>query len=54
VRDTNLAERLIATAGGILLLNSDIRYDIAGAALLAAAIAIHWFRVRKSFAPAPG
>ncbi len=54
LRAANLVERLLASAGGVLLLNSDIRYDLAGAALLVAAIGIHWLRVRKSFAAAPG
>lgn len=46
IRDANVVERLLATVGGCLLLAADARYDIAGFILLAAAIAIHWFRVR--------
>jgi TRAP transporter 4TM/12TM fusion protein len=46
IRDANVVERIMATVGGGLLLAADIRYDLAGLALLTAAIAIHWFRVR--------
>ncbi len=46
VKTATLVERLMATAGGCLLLAADIRFDLAGAALLTAAILIHWFRVR--------
>jgi TRAP-type uncharacterized transport system fused permease subunit len=47
VRDANVVERIMATVGGALLLMADVRYDLAGAGLLAAAIAVHWFRVRN-------
>lgn len=52
VRAANLLERVLATVGGALLLMADIRYDLAGLALLAAAVAAHWFRVRRG--PAAG
>jgi TRAP-type uncharacterized transport system fused permease subunit len=52
VRAANPLERVLATVGGALLLMADIRYDLAGLALLAAAVAAHWFRVRRG--PAAG
>ena len=50
LRPANLVERVLATAGGALLLMADIRYDLAGLALLAAAVAAHWLRVRRGLA----
>jgi TRAP-type uncharacterized transport system fused permease subunit len=46
VRDANVLERILATVAGCLLLAADVRYDLAGLALLAGTIALHWFRVR--------
>jgi TRAP-type uncharacterized transport system fused permease subunit len=46
IRDANALERILATVGGALLLAADVRYDLAGLAILCGAIAIHWFRVR--------
>jgi TRAP transporter 4TM/12TM fusion protein len=43
-------ERLLASIGGILLLTADVRYDVAGFALLAGALAVHWLRVKRSAA----
>ncbi len=42
---------LLATGGGALLLAADGRADAAGAALLAAALALHWLRAGRA-APA--
>ena len=41
----NLAERLIAGAGGLALLYADAIYDVIGLLILAAAIAIHAWRI---------
>jgi TRAP transporter 4TM/12TM fusion protein len=47
----NWPERILCAAGGCLLLAADVTTDLAGAALLAAGLAIHWIRVKK-LAPA--
>ncbi|MGL5361630.1 MAG: TRAP transporter permease [Bosea sp. (in: a-proteobacteria)] len=46
LKHANTLERVLATVGGCLLLAADIRLDMAGAALLAATLAMHWLRVR--------
>ncbi len=48
VRHANAIERVLATVGGALLLMADVRYDLAGLALLAVAVALHWMRVRNA------
>jgi TRAP transporter 4TM/12TM fusion protein len=40
-------ERTLCAVGGCLMLAADPTYDVAGAALLAAGLALHWFRVKK-------
>lgn len=51
LRPVNAVERCLATGGGALLLAADGRADAAGAALLAAALALHWLRAGRA-APA--
>jgi TRAP-type uncharacterized transport system fused permease subunit len=53
LRHANAVERVLATAGGLLLLAADLRYDLAGAALLGAGIALHLWRVRPELAARP-
>ncbi len=53
LREANGAERILAAAGGVLLLTVDPLLDLVGAALLAAAIVAHWLRVRTSLKPIP-
>jgi TRAP transporter 4TM/12TM fusion protein len=40
-------ERVLCAVGGCLMLAADPTYDVAGAVLLAAGLALHWFRVKK-------
>jgi hypothetical protein len=54
IRSTNAAERLMATLGGFLLLAADVRFDLAGAGLLTAALVMHWLRVRGQTAKPAG
>lgn len=54
IRSTNTAERLMATLGGCLLLAADVRFDLAGAGLLTAALVMHWLRVRGQTAKPAG
>jgi TRAP transporter 4TM/12TM fusion protein len=45
-RHANVIERILCGVGGLLLLLSDWRFDVAGAVLLGAGLALHWFRVK--------
>jgi TRAP-type uncharacterized transport system fused permease subunit len=53
LRPANALERVLATLGGLALLAADLRADILGIALLAAALVLHWLRVRPLLAAAP-
>ena len=46
LKTASVLERVLATVGGCLLLAADIKFDLAGGAILTAAIAMHWLRVR--------
>jgi TRAP transporter 4TM/12TM fusion protein len=48
LRHANAIERILATLGGALLLAADAWADLAGIALLGAALLLHWLRVRRS------
>lgn len=50
LRPANALERGLATLGGLSLLAADARADLLGIALLAAALALHWLRVRPQMA----
>jgi TRAP transporter 4TM/12TM fusion protein len=52
LRPANALERILATLGGLSLLAADARADLLGFALLLAALALHWIRVRPQLAPA--
>ncbi len=54
LKSANLIERVLATVGGCLLLAADIRFDLAGGAILTAAIVMHWLRVRGQVSKAAG
>ncbi|MGL4441643.1 MAG: TRAP transporter large permease subunit, partial [Bosea sp. (in: a-proteobacteria)] len=54
VKHANILERVLATVGGCLLLAADIKFDIAGAAILTGALVIHWLRVRGQVAKPAG
>lgn len=41
-------ERALCAVGGCLLLAADATTDLAGGALLAAGLAVHWFRVKRA------
>jgi TRAP transporter 4TM/12TM fusion protein len=47
IRHANVVERVLCGVGGLMLLMSDWRYDVAGFGLLAVGLAIHWFRVKN-------
>lgn len=46
LKPVNWLERALAVVGGCLLLAADVKYDLAGSAVLAAALGLHWLRVR--------
>jgi TRAP-type uncharacterized transport system fused permease subunit len=48
LREANLIERVLGGVAGLCLLYADLWLDLAGFALLALAIGIHWVRVRAA------
>ncbi len=54
LKPATVVERVLALVGGCLLLAADIKFDVAGCAILTAALAMHWFRVRAQTARAAG
>lgn len=46
LKPVNIVERLMATAGGCLLLMASLTYVLIGGGLLTAALLMHWLRVR--------
>jgi TRAP transporter 4TM/12TM fusion protein len=53
LRQANWVERILCGIGGGLLLGADLRADAAGLVVLAAGVALHWWRTRKLTPPAP-
>jgi TRAP transporter 4TM/12TM fusion protein len=54
LKQATTLERILATVGGCLLLMADVKFDLAGAAILTGALAVHWLRVRGQLAKPAG